>query len=243
VPHLLPVGRRRQAMPSWTEVLGDGPIGGEEPLRVSWRLESLHAPLPLTGGLVGILRTVVEVAVLAMFDAGQEFPLRGTVALELIGHDDPRDVLAPFEELAEELLRGFLVPPALHQDIEDMTVLIDGPPQIVPLTTDREKDLIQMPLVTLLRAPAPELIGILLAEFATPFPDGFVRDDHAADEQEFFHIAVTEAKPVVQPDAMADNLGWKTVMLVAVGSCWCVHATSMAHEAGAVQAAQQVDNA
>ena len=196
--------------------MGDGPIGDEEPLRVSWRLESLHAPLPLTGGLVGILRTVVEVAALAMFDAGQEFPLRGTVALELIGHDDPRDVLAPFEELAEERLRGFLVPPALHQDIEDMTVLIDDPPQIVPLTTDREKDLIQMPLVTLLRAPAPELIGILLAEFATPFPDGFVRDDHAADEQEFFHIPVAEREAEIEPDGMVDNLTGEPMMFVGI---------------------------
>jgi len=36
----------------------------------------------------------------------------------------------------------------LHQDIEDMAVLIDRPPEIVPLTTNREKDLIQMPLIT-----------------------------------------------------------------------------------------------
>ena len=29
-----------------------------------------------------------------------------------------------------------------------MAVLIDRPPEIVPLTTNREKDLIQMPLIT-----------------------------------------------------------------------------------------------
>ena len=66
---------------------------------------------------MGIFRTVVEVAVLAMFDAGQDFSLRGAVALELIGHDDPGHVLAPFKELAEELLRGLLVAAALDQDI------------------------------------------------------------------------------------------------------------------------------
>jgi hypothetical protein len=62
-----------------------------------------------------------------------------------------------------------------------------------------------------------ELIGVLLAKFATPFPDRFVRDEHAADEQGFFHITVTEAESVIQPDPMADNVGWKAVMLVAVG--------------------------
>src|SRR3712207_1428257 len=91
-------------MPSWTEVLGDGPLGGKEALYMSWGLETLQAPLPLAGRLVGILRAVIEVAMLPMFDAGQELPLRGAVTLELIGHDDPRDILAPFQELAEELL-------------------------------------------------------------------------------------------------------------------------------------------
>ena len=63
---------------------------------------------------MGVLRAIVQIAVLAMFDAGQDFLLRGAVALELIGHDDPRHVLAPFKELAGELLRGLLVAAALH---------------------------------------------------------------------------------------------------------------------------------
>jgi hypothetical protein len=61
--------------------------------------------------LVGVLRAVVQIAVLAMFDAGQDFPLRGAVALEFIGDDDPRHVLAPFQELTEKSLRGLLVGP------------------------------------------------------------------------------------------------------------------------------------
>jgi hypothetical protein len=32
--------------------LGNRPIGSEKPLRVSWRLEPLHPPLPLAGGSV-----------------------------------------------------------------------------------------------------------------------------------------------------------------------------------------------
>ena len=58
-------------MPSRTEVLGDGAIGGEEALGMARGLEALHAPLPLAGRLMGVLRTVVEIAVLAMFHTGQ----------------------------------------------------------------------------------------------------------------------------------------------------------------------------
>jgi hypothetical protein len=71
-------------MPSRAEVLGDGPIGGEEALGVSWGFKALHAPLPLAGRLVGVFGAVVEVAVLPMFDPGEQLPLRGAVARELV---------------------------------------------------------------------------------------------------------------------------------------------------------------
>jgi hypothetical protein len=45
--------------------------------------------------------------------------------------------LTPFEERAEELLCGFLVTPALYEDIEDIAVLIHGPPEIMAFLVDR----------------------------------------------------------------------------------------------------------
>jgi hypothetical protein len=150
-----------------------------------WRLESLHAPLPLAGRLVGVFCPIVEVAVLPMFYARQDLPLGSPVAFQPIGDDDPWNVPASFEELAEELLGGTLVPPALHQDIEHSPILIHSPPEIMALPIDREEDFIQMPLVAWPRASASELIGIGLAEFPTPFADRLIGDDDAAYEQEF----------------------------------------------------------
>ncbi len=54
-------------MPTWAEMLGDRAIGGEKPLSVTRGLEPLHASLPLACRLVGVLRPVIEIAVLAMF--------------------------------------------------------------------------------------------------------------------------------------------------------------------------------
>jgi hypothetical protein len=70
--------------------------------------------------------------------------------------------------------------------------------------------------------------GVLLAKFPTPLPDRLIGDDNATDKEQLFDIPVTEAEPVVQPDAVADDLGRKAVVLIAVGG-GCVHATSMAH--------------
>ena len=43
-------------MPTRTEVLGDGTIGGKEPLGLTRRLKPLHAPLALPSGLMGIVK-------------------------------------------------------------------------------------------------------------------------------------------------------------------------------------------
>ena len=131
-------------MPPRAEVLRDRTIGGEEPLRVPWRLEALRAPLPWAGLLVGIHR----------------------------------------------------------------------PPQIVPLTLDRQKHFIQMPLAAGLKPPMPELLRIGLAELATPLADGFIRDGDATGKQQFFHIAVAQPEPEIEPDRRADNLGREPMALV-----------------------------
>ena len=62
---------------------------------------------------------------------GQSLPLRLAVALRLICGDDPRDILTAFEQLAEQLLRGLLIASTLHQDIENIVVLIQGSPQVM----------------------------------------------------------------------------------------------------------------
>src|SRR5512132_4201270 len=111
-----------------------------------------------------------------------------------------------------------------------MAVLIDGTPEIVALAFDRQTHLIQVLFVPGSRASAPELIGILLPELPAPLADRFIRDDDAACKQQFFNIAVAQAEPVVQPNPMADDLSWETMVLVT-GGRGGVHEMSMAHKA------------
>jgi hypothetical protein len=72
VPHLLPVGRSRPEVSAWAEVLGDRPIRGEEALGVTRRLKALHPSFPLPRGLMGVLGAVIQIAMPAVLDAGQE---------------------------------------------------------------------------------------------------------------------------------------------------------------------------
>jgi hypothetical protein len=66
-------------MTTWSEVLDYRTIRGEEALRVPWRLEPLHAPFPLAGGLMGVLRAVIQIPMLPMFHVWQDLQLGGSI--------------------------------------------------------------------------------------------------------------------------------------------------------------------
>jgi hypothetical protein len=180
--------------------------------------------LPLAGGLVRVLGTVVEVPMLAVLYTRQHLAFRSTVALQFIGADHTGHIVQTLEQFPEEFLRRLLVPAALHAHIEDVALLIDGPPEVVPFTMDRQQHFIEVPCVPGPRAPTTQLIGVLLAELAAPLPDGFLGHEDAPDEEQLFHVPIAEAEAVVQPDAVTDDLGGKAVVLVTLsvgleGSC------------------------
>ena len=81
--------------------------------------------------------------------------------------------------------------------------------------------------------------GILLAKFPTPLTDGLIGDDDAAHKEPLFDIPIAEAEPEIQPDTVADNLGWEAVVLIAVRCGWSIHTASMPQWGGF----QQVDRA
>jgi hypothetical protein len=160
---------------SRAETLCNGTIRNQEPLGLSWRFKPLHVSFSLARRLVGVLGTIVQIAMLPMFDTGQELAHGGPVASQLICDDHSWDVPQTLEQFAEERFRGDLVAPALHQDIEHVPVLIHRPPQIMALTINGQKDLIEMPPIAWSRAATAQLVGILLAKLPAPFADGFVR--------------------------------------------------------------------
>ena len=74
------------------EVLGNEIRGREEPLGGARGLKALHTLLPLACWLAGVLRPIIEIPVLAMFDAGKNLALSGSVALEFVDDNHMRHV-------------------------------------------------------------------------------------------------------------------------------------------------------
>jgi hypothetical protein len=48
---------------------GNGVIGGEKALGLTWGFEPLHAPLALAGGLARVFGAIIEVSVLSVLHA------------------------------------------------------------------------------------------------------------------------------------------------------------------------------
>lgn len=131
----------------------------------------------------------------------------------------------------------------MDQDIQDVVVLIHRPLQIVILALNREHHFIHMPLIAGPWTAATQLIGILLAEFAAPLANGFIRNDDSALQEYFFDIAEAETEPKIQPYSMADDFHRKAVVFILRGARLCVHAVITSQQTTVSQPSQEVDNA
>jgi hypothetical protein len=63
-----------------------------------------------------------------------------------------------------------------------------------------------------------------LPKLLAPLADGFVGDQHAPDKEELFNLPIAKAEAVREPDAMADTLGGKPMVFVALRGGWRDHA-------------------
>ena len=86
-------------------------------------------------------------------------PESGGIGGQLIGDRQLRRKALLPEQLAHQPLGCPLVPARLDQDIEDLALLIDSPPQIHAPAGDPHDHLIQMPAITRPGAPLPQTVA------------------------------------------------------------------------------------
>jgi len=98
-----------------------------------------------------------------------------TIALQFVG-DDPEWLLAlTAQQSAKEPLGGTLIAARLQQNINDITILIDGTPKILLLAVDSDEEFVQIPSITEASLFLLKTSGIVGSEFPAPLADGFFR--------------------------------------------------------------------
>ncbi len=91
---------------------------------------------------------------------GNQFPVSNTIAPQLIGDYLPGFTTVGLEQAPEEAFCCSAVAFGLEIDIDDLTILIHGPPQIVLLTIDFDEDFIDVEGVTVTSMHALQSAGV-----------------------------------------------------------------------------------
>ena len=118
-----------EVMTAELEMVVDPAVGGEETLRVTRRLEALHLSLSSSCRLMRHLSAIVEIGALAVLDPRQDLAFGGGVALELVCDDHPWNIPQALQQLAEEPHGRGCAAPALDQNVEDISGLVDRAPK------------------------------------------------------------------------------------------------------------------
>ena len=143
--------------------------------------------------------------------------MRGAVAPEALGDEAAWGAAAPLEQLRKEPRRSVAITAGSEQDVDDVALLVDGAPQVLPLAANRDEQLVEMPGVAERSGPVPKPPRVRNAKGCTPVPDGFVRDGDTPLREELFHVAKAEREAIVEPDGMTDDGGWEAVAGIADG--------------------------
>ena len=80
-----------------------------------------------------------------MEDGRHDGPVRCPIATQFVGHQAPRFASPALKKLAKEPLGCTPIATRLHENVDDVAVLIDSAPEILPLTLDRHEELVQVP--------------------------------------------------------------------------------------------------
>ncbi len=139
-----------------------------------------------------------------------------TVTLQLFGNQAKRNPPLTSQEFAKEALRCTTVASRLDEDVDHVAVLIDGTPQIVPLTVDRDEHFVQEPGIAESTLPSSQSPSVIWSKLYAPAADCLVGDHNTSLRQQILGISQADTESVAEPDCVTDDLGRESVSAVAL---------------------------
>jgi len=136
-----------------------------------------------------ILRTIC-IAIITMYGCRHNCFSSCTVTWKLVCYDLPARASLPFHQFPKKSRCCWLVLSFLNQDIENISVLIYGAPQVPPLTANRhDVNFIYEPRITKCVSVYLDLSSICRAKFDTPAANSFIGNNNSTLRQKVLNIA------------------------------------------------------
>ena len=101
------------------------------------------------------------------------------------------------QHLTKESHSGSTISTLANQNIDYVSILIDGTPQIEMLTSDFDEEFIYMPDVAESPLLHPQIASIGCTELQTPIPNCLVRNTDASLCKQVFDISKAQREPMV----------------------------------------------
>ena len=197
----LSVMTRLQQVSSDAEEVLDKFMNGQESLGLTRRFEPSHLPFTLPRRLVRDLGSIVLVLVGAVDDGWHDLAVSGAVASQLVGDEPPGWPALPLQQLTKEAFRGSPIASRLDEDIDDVAILVHRTPEILPLTLDGYKHLVQVPRIAEATLPSLQPASVFWTELDAPKSDRFIRDGDPPLGKEVLYIFRGRDRPYGRPPA------------------------------------------
>jgi hypothetical protein len=118
---------------------------------------------------------------------------------------------------------------ALHEDVDDLSLLIDCSPQILIAAIDLQVNLIQMPGIANRASALFQALRILGTKLLALCPNRLVAHRDTALRHHFLNIAKAQTVPKVQPNTAADNLNRVMMAVIVTGKRHGIIRSRLAH--------------
>jgi hypothetical protein len=140
----------------------------QESLRLPRRFEAAHTPFSHTSRLVRKLCPVIGVLGRIVNCLWHKFSMRNTIASQLVRHNLSRFSLVIFQQPLEETLCSCTVTTSLEKHINYLAILVNSPPQVLPLTTYFYKNLVDIKCIAEPLMSFFQSLSILRPELVAP---------------------------------------------------------------------------
>ncbi len=135
----------------------------------------------------------------------------GGVGLELVSDELPRRLALFFQDFAKKTFGSSLVATSSHQDVENITVLINSSPQVDLPSVDLQEQLIHVPDVAQSALLLSDRAGVSWPHFQTPQADCLIGDNDSSLGQQILDVSKAKCEAVLEPHRMIDDFGSETM--------------------------------
>ena len=158
---------------------------------------------------------IVFVLTGAMDNGRKDLPMGSRITPKLVGDQLPGCLSLMLQGPTKEAFSGSTISAFGDQNIDHVSILIDGPPQIEALTLDGDEEFIDVPDVAESSLFPTQSSGVGRSEFLTPIADRFVGDENPSLCEQVFYVAKAQGESMIEPNSVTDDFWRETVASIS----------------------------